>query len=642
MWPIKTCIFFAGFISSCGFSLVFPILGIITYMMIYQLNPDDTWWGKPLEDMDIRLSLTAAICMILGMLLSSARVPKSRQVVGDWLLVLITFTIVVLSSLWIGTGTTEYGDMLADKMVKMTIFLFCLVRMGGTTRNFRMVLWTFAIGTLYIGYEAYNANSSDFADGRLNFIGGPDFRESSGLAVHMAAMLPLLGVLFLSAKKWRWKALLIVAGVLAMNTIIQCRTRSAFVGLIIGAIIAILLLPRKRRLKVGISIVAMSFGMYALADEHFWNRMNTIVGHETYAEEGAIQARIELWGAGWRMFLDHPFGVGIGQFKQAVEQYNTGAEMYAFTIPRRVTHNSYLLCMTELGIQGISVLFALFALTFWKLRMCWHWSRIESDSSPIRLYAYGSLVSIVIYSVAAAFTDRLYTESFWWVLALPVCLERAAARRYAEHFVANDDAEVEQPEPIDSLEDDDADDMPRENCWTPIPKRSLHGSIRHLHPLHDAPYRDRSATVRVSNSSFSEMTKRPTRQKKRVDENLFAGNAPTPVTRHGESTDTMSAAIESLLGNGAGKTRLFDLEEGVGHWAARADAVTVSYQGQLSSGVVFDSAHHERIELKSIMPELSQGIRTMREAGRRRIVIPANDKGQETMIFDVTLLKVHD
>ena len=88
------------------------------------------------------------------------------------------------------------------------------------------------------------------------------------------------------------------------------------------------------------------FGMYVLADEHFWNRMHTILGHETYVEEGAIQARIELWNAGWRMFLDHPFGVGIGQFKQAVEQYNTGAELYAFSVPRRVTHNSYLLCMT--------------------------------------------------------------------------------------------------------------------------------------------------------------------------------------------------------------------------------------------------------------------------------------------------------
>ncbi|GJM24714.1 MAG: hypothetical protein DHS20C16_11290 [Phycisphaerae bacterium] len=641
MWPIKTCIFFAGFISSCGLSLVFPIVGIITYMMIYQLNPDDTWWGKPLEAMDLRMSLTAAICMILGMLLSSARVPKSRQVVGDWLLLLVMFTVVVLSSLWVGTGTTDYGDMLADKMVKMTIFLFCLVRMGGTDRNFRMVLWSFAIGTLYIGYEAYNASGSDFADGRLNFIGGPDFRESSGLAVHMAAMLPLLGVLFLSTKKLRWKALLLVTGVLAVNTIIQCRTRSAFVGLIIGSIIAMLLLPRRHRIKVGVSIIAVGFGMFTLADEHFWNRMRTIVGHETYAEEGAIQARIELWGAGWRMFLEHPFGVGIGQFKQAVAQYNTGAEIFAFSTPRRVTHNSYLLCMTELGIQGITILLALFALTFWKLRQCWHWSRVEGDSSPIKLYAYGSLISIVIYSVAAGFTDRLYTESFWWVLALPVCLERAAARRYAEHFQVTDESEAQEDCAAYPDVDLDPDGNAMEIAWPPTPRRSLHGSVRHLSPSAAQPHQPPSPSIQMSNSSFSEIIRQPSRTRKRVAESLFAAHAPTAIKRIGESTDTVAAAVDSLIGESASKPRMFDLEEGVGKRATRADSVTVSYHGQLSNGVTIDSTHKTRVDLKDIMPELSMGIRTMREAGRRRIVITPNESCDETVIFDVTLLKVH-
>jgi len=32
----------------------------------------------------------------------------------------------------------------------------------------------------------------------------------------------------------------------------------------------------------------------------------------------------------------------------------------------------------------------------------------------------------------------------------------------------------------------------------------------------------------------------------------------------------------------------------------------------------------------------------MREAGRRRIVIPPRDSGEETLIFDVTLLEVHN
>ncbi len=644
MWPIKTCIFLAGFVGSCGLSLLFPLVGIITYMMIYQLNPDDTWWGQPLEEMELRLSLTAAVCMILGMLLSSARVPKCKEVVGDWLLLLVTFTVVVLSSLWIGTGTTEYGDMLADKMVKMTIFLFCMVRMGGTTKNFRAVLWAFAIGTLYIGNEAFNAASSDFADGRLNFIGGPDFRESSGLAVHMAAMLPLLGILFLTVKKWRWKALLLCAGVLAANTVIQCRTRSAFVGLIAGTVVALIMLPRKRRVGVGASIVTVVVGMYFLTDAHFWERMRTIVGHETYAEEGAIQARLELWAAAWKMFLDHPFGVGVGQFKQAVEQYNTGVEMYAFSVPRRVTHNSYLLCMTELGIQGVTVFLALFTLTLWKLRQCWRWARLSTEASEIRMFAFGCLVSITIYVVAAGFTDRLYTESFWWVLALPVCLERAAVRHYQEeleqagaHELAEDGLRLNDMEAFD--EDPDAPVV--DFGWKPSPRRKLHGPVRHLSPTHYTTHGANDILPRFSTPMFSELVKPHSTARKPVPTNLFAGQSPASVKPVLKPSDTVAASVEALLGAESERVRLYDLEEGVGKRAVRAGAVTVSYRGQLSDGTVIDEANNTRIELNDILPELALGIRTMREAGRRRIVIPPNSACDETVVFDVTLLRVH-
>ncbi|NOX59584.1 MAG: hypothetical protein GXP29_12120 [Planctomycetes bacterium] len=640
MWPIKTCIFLAGFVGSCGMSLVFPIVGVITYMMIYQMNPDDTWWGKPFEDWGLRLSLTAAVCMILGMLLSSARVPRSKQVVGDWLMLLVMFTTIVLGSLWIGTSTSDYGDMLADKMVKMTIFLFCMVRMGGTGRNFRFVLWAFAVGTLLIGYEAYNAAPSDFADGRLNFIGGPDFRESSGLAVHMAAMLPLLGVLFLTSRKWRWKAFVLVAGVLAVNTIIQCRTRSAFVGLVIGAVVGIFFLPRKRRLSVGASIVVAVAGMLALTDQHFWDRMRTILGHEAYAEQGAIQARIELWSIGWKMFLEHPFGVGIGQFKQAIASYNTGTELFAFSIPRRVTHNSYLLCMTELGVQGILVLGSLLALSFWKLRQCCKWAKFSADPSETRLLAFGCLLSILIYTVAAGFTDRLYTESFWWILALPVCLERAVAQKCKAQVEEHDEEQEAESIHADAPASDDSPPVRSESTRRQQPRNPMFGPVRQLSPM-----ADRWDALRVGSSrterSFGDLVKGSASRARRVAKTIIAGQTPMSAGARQPERDTIAASVELLLGDETGGARMFDLEEGVGKRATRAESVTVSYRGQFASGVLLDEAVNTRLNLIDIMPDLSRAIRTMREAGRRRVVIPPSDACDETIIFDVTLLKVH-
>jgi len=50
----------------------------------------------------------------------------------------------------------------------------------------------------------------------------------------------------------------------------------------------------------------------------------------------------------------------------------------------------------------------------------------ERTDNPLetRLLLYGSLVSIITYVVTGLGTERFYCESFWWVLALPLCLYR--------------------------------------------------------------------------------------------------------------------------------------------------------------------------------------------------------------------------
>jgi hypothetical protein len=77
------------------------------------------------------------------------------------------------------------------------------------------------------------------------------------------------------------------------------------------------------------------------------------------------------------------------------------------------------------------VLLALIMLSLYKLHRCARLARSCLHSSEARLLAYGCLLSMSIYLGAGAFTDRLYTESFWWILALPVCLESALRREVA-------------------------------------------------------------------------------------------------------------------------------------------------------------------------------------------------------------------
>ena len=249
----------------------------------------------------------------------------------------------------------------------------------------------------------------------------------------MAAMLPLVGAMLFVSRSWLTKLGCLVTGVLAVNTIIQCRTRSAFVGLLFGASVALIMAPRGRRGRIYVALGLGIAGGYTLTDAPFRERMVTAVVPRLYSEDMAIQARMELWSVAGKMFIDHPFGVGVGRFKDALQMYRGYREDYSnYSLGRRVTHNTYLLCLTELGIQGTVLLLLLIVFSFYKARRCSVQASLCDNSNEARMLSYGVLLSLVIYLSASAFTDRLYTESYWWVLVLPLCLEQALKRKVQE------------------------------------------------------------------------------------------------------------------------------------------------------------------------------------------------------------------
>ena len=49
--------------------------------------------------------------------------------------------------------------------------------------------------------------------------------------------------------------------------------------------------------------------------------------------------------------------------------------------------------------------------------------------------AYGLLLSMIVSLGAQMFTERLYTEAFWWILALPGCLQRVVIREVEQRSI---------------------------------------------------------------------------------------------------------------------------------------------------------------------------------------------------------------
>lgn len=444
MWPLRSIAFFLSFLFAGAATFVNPIWGVVNYMAVYQANPAVTWWGKPVMALGMRFSLLAVIFTVLAVILSRRNVPKVRPWLSMWEVGAVLLVAIAGLNLALGISRDTISWFQFEKLWKVLFFVLILARLTSVRRNLKIVLWTLVLGSLYIGYDAYTAPPSAFIQGRLERVGGPDFSTTSGAAAHLGAMLPLIGTAFLISKRWRWKMVAAVSGAFTFNAVILCRTRSAFVGMAIGILAALLVAPRVRRYRIHVLLVFGALATFSLTDDHFWERMSTMTSREKLDADAAAVSRKEIWNASFRMLADHPFGIGPGNFTKLIGSYDSRHH-------RRATHNSLVVCFVELGCQGGILYLSMIGGSFWFLRRSSMLAHLSDEPVETKIIAYGFFVSLVTYLVTALGTQRFYCESLWWVLVLPLCLFRVVNGEVAdrEDFVeAVEDEDSTEPDSI--------------------------------------------------------------------------------------------------------------------------------------------------------------------------------------------------
>ncbi len=417
MWPLKTILYFTFFWGVSFASLMNPMWGVVNYMIAYQTNPAGTWWGRPLANLGIRFSLLAAVFTLLGLVIGRKHVPKLKPRLSLFETGVLALVAIAALNLIVGVSYNKDSVHSFEKLWKMMLFVLIIGRLATTRTNLRLLIWTLVVGSAYVGYDAYTSPASSFYLGRLELVGGPDFSSTSGLAAHLTAMLPIIGAAFLISRNWKYRAVAAVAGALSINAIILCRTRSAFIGLACGAIAAVLAAPRARRYRIHFLLVIGALLAFSLTDTHFWDRMATLTSREVLAGDAAAVSRADIWRASLRMIADYPLGVGPGNFQHVISSYES--RYY-----KRSTHNTLLVCFTELGIHGGMVFLALAAVSLRSLYFSARLARHTNRPVETHLLAYGFLVAYVTYFITGLGTERFYCESFWWVMVLPQCLHR--------------------------------------------------------------------------------------------------------------------------------------------------------------------------------------------------------------------------
>ena len=239
--------------------------------------------------------------------------------------------------------------------------------------------------------------------------------------------------MFFSARSWKGRTVSLVIGALAVNAIILTRTRNAVFGLTAMGAAAAFSLPRGYRAKGWAAIIVGGLLAFQLTDPGWWDRMSTIFD---YSGDAAATDRLRFWGAAVDMAIDHPLGIGVGNFQHYVLEYVSGLTVI------RSAHSTFFECLAELGAPGLMLLLAIITAVMFRLNRVLRWARRIDPVATVRVGRWESRLhlgwqamalraGLTGYLACAMFTTRLWAEDFWILLGLSICL--GSASNHVEH-----------------------------------------------------------------------------------------------------------------------------------------------------------------------------------------------------------------
>ena len=441
--PLSAIAFWLVYCGGVATATIVPLVGVLLYVLVYHINPEYQWWGESVRSLGLRTSMTIVLAIAVGLLLRRPRFGGVGRQFSLPIAGAIGLALLAVASLTWGYGLSERGAFQAEKLLKVMIFVLILIRCVRQPRDYQLVIIAWLCGIFYIGYEAFG-NVGVHRDGRLSTgLGGPDFAESSDLAVHLVASLPLIGAMFFMARRWWSRGVILLTGALAVNTLIMTRTRNAIFGLAAIVIAAALSLPKGYRLKGWAAMIAGMLLALQLTDPGWWGRMRTTID---YAQDASASDRIRFWEAALAMSADHPFGIGLGNFHEVVQEYVPGISI------ARSAHNSYLECLAEIGVPGLLMLLLILIVT---LRRLTRIRRLDDACAGelidigywqarfhIGWHAMALRTALIGYLACAVFTTRLWAEDFWILIGLAACLANVHAYARCQSEVAVPEAQI--------------------------------------------------------------------------------------------------------------------------------------------------------------------------------------------------------
>lgn len=260
----------------------------------------------------------------------------------------------------------------------------------------------FMVDCLIAGYQLYTAfgEVASGLKGHHNLLGS------------ITAMLtPALCVICLD-KRFSSKERIFSFAVLLCAIIgnIASASRAAWVCVIITVpIVCFKYIIQDRRKLICTILLIAAVGAFFASTDKFSQRLTSTANTTT---DMSNLERIHMWNTCMYMISDHPFGVGIGQFKEVFDRdYQPVYATPRSTIRMPHVHNIYIQIFVECGILGFLGFMSMSIYILYS--SFWDWFK---SKSPYPLMIFGMWLSFLLYGIFDYIVRFSAMTKIWWFL----------------------------------------------------------------------------------------------------------------------------------------------------------------------------------------------------------------------------------
>jgi O-antigen ligase len=237
--------------------------------------------------------------------------------------------------------------------------------------------------------------------------------DPNDFAQFMLVLIPFVWLGWRPGQRLRKAILIFPVTALLLWGIFLTHSRGAIVGLAVTLLFAL-----RKKLGTGRATVLTGCLFAVLL------AMNFAGGRQISMQSGSD--RLDLWGDGLQAFKTSPlFGVGFGEYADAVGSGHTA-------------HNSFVLCLAELGVIGYFFWLTPVVFTFSQLHDLIH-TRAEipsetpepldgnsviADADSINRFAVMARLSLIGFLTTSWFLSRGYSATCWIVLGIAIATIR--------------------------------------------------------------------------------------------------------------------------------------------------------------------------------------------------------------------------